>query len=195
MLLVDGGTSWHAGWLVDDDSETDVLLRDHGTWELGDVLAFAIGYARDGHPVLGRVGATIAAVADLFTDHWPTSAALWMPEGRPPREGEVIRNEAYARVLGSLVDAGADPAASTRAARIDAARREIVTLRLASGEGCVTLLRHDLDRDALLLERLGPSMADLGLPLAFGDALQTVLKEAVAFGDGHRSRAVQGCRA
>ena len=30
VLLVDDGTRWHAGWLVDDDSETDVLLRDHG---------------------------------------------------------------------------------------------------------------------------------------------------------------------
>ncbi len=30
VLLVDGGTRWHAGWLVDDDTETDVLLRDHG---------------------------------------------------------------------------------------------------------------------------------------------------------------------
>ncbi|MHA7239475.1 gamma-glutamyltransferase family protein [Arthrobacter sp. TMS1-12-1] len=99
-----------------------LLLRDHGTWELEDVLAFALRYARDGHPVLARVGATIAAVADLFTEHWPTSAALWMPEGRPPREGELIRNEAYARVLGSLVDAGAD--VGTRTERIDAARLE-----------------------------------------------------------------------
>lgn len=99
-----------------------VLLRDHGTWELEDVLAFAIGYARDGHPIVGRVGATIAAVADLFTEHWPTSAALWMPEGSPPREGQVIRNEAYARVLGSLVSAAVDGA--TRTERIDAARLE-----------------------------------------------------------------------
>ncbi|WP_035779149.1 gamma-glutamyltransferase, partial [Arthrobacter sp. 35/47] len=58
-----------------------LLLRDHGTWELGDVLAFAIGYARNGHPIVGRVGATINAVKDLFAEHWPTSAALWMPEG------------------------------------------------------------------------------------------------------------------
>ena len=28
VLLVDGGTTWHAGWLVDDDSETDLLLTD-----------------------------------------------------------------------------------------------------------------------------------------------------------------------
>jgi len=31
VLLVDGARRWHAGWVVDDDSETDVLLRDHGT--------------------------------------------------------------------------------------------------------------------------------------------------------------------
>ena len=30
VLLVDDGTRWHAGWFVDDDTETDVLLRDHG---------------------------------------------------------------------------------------------------------------------------------------------------------------------
>ena len=28
ILLVDGGTRWHAGWVVDDATETDVLLRD-----------------------------------------------------------------------------------------------------------------------------------------------------------------------
>ena len=101
-----------------------VLLRDHGTWELADVLAQAIGYARDGHPVLGRVGETVAQVADLFTEHWPTSAALWMPEGCPPREGEILRNEAYARTLERLVEAGRGPGvADDRVARIEAARR------------------------------------------------------------------------
>lgn len=30
VLLVDGATRWHAGWLVDDDTETDLLLRSHG---------------------------------------------------------------------------------------------------------------------------------------------------------------------
>ena len=103
-----------------------LLLRDHGTWELADVLAFAIGYARDGHPVLERVGAAIGTVSTLFTEHWPTSAEQWMPEGRPPRGGEIIRNEAYARTLDRLVAAGtADGAAATsREERIDAARRE-----------------------------------------------------------------------
>ena len=30
VLLIDGETRWHAGWVVDDESETDVLLRAHG---------------------------------------------------------------------------------------------------------------------------------------------------------------------
>jgi hypothetical protein len=30
VLLVDGGRRWHAGWVVDDASETDVLLVDRG---------------------------------------------------------------------------------------------------------------------------------------------------------------------
>jgi hypothetical protein len=28
VLLVDGGQRWHAGFVVDDEAETDVLLRD-----------------------------------------------------------------------------------------------------------------------------------------------------------------------
>ena len=48
---------------------------------------------------------------------------------------------------------------------LDAARLEITVLRLADGDGCVRLLRDDVDRGALLLERLGPSLHDLGLPV------------------------------
>lgn len=46
-----------------------------------------------------------------------------------------------------------------------AARHEITVLRLAGGEGLVRLLRADAARGALLLERLGPSLHDLGLPI------------------------------
>jgi gamma-glutamyltranspeptidase/glutathione hydrolase len=104
-----------------------LLLRDHGSWELAEVLAFAIGYARHGHPVLERVCRSIETVAKLFTEHWPTSAAQWIPDGRLPQAGELITNEAYARTLESLVAAGASgKAASTgsRETRLDAARAE-----------------------------------------------------------------------
>ncbi|WP_314147168.1 gamma-glutamyltransferase [uncultured Leifsonia sp.] len=102
-----------------------LLLKDHGTWELADVLAFAIGYAEDGHPVLERVCAAIGAVSALFTEHWPSSAALWMPDGRLPHAGELIANPAYARVLRGLIAAG--DGAGDREARIEAARTEWAT--------------------------------------------------------------------
>lgn len=104
-----------------------VLLRDYGTWELGDVLAYAIGYARDGHPVLERVGHTIATVADLFIEHWPTSAERWMPDGHIPVAGEIITNPAYARTLERLIESGNKAQTGStddRKKAIDAARRE-----------------------------------------------------------------------
>jgi streptomycin 6-kinase len=45
------------------------------------------------------------------------------------------------------------------------ATEEITVLRLANGEGCVRLLRHDEETGAMLLERLGPSMYRVGLPI------------------------------
>jgi streptomycin 6-kinase len=46
----------------------------------------------------------------------------------------------------------------------DAAAREATALRLAAGEGCARLLRDDVGRGALLLERLGRSLHELRLP-------------------------------
>lgn len=102
--------SWDA-WLT--------LLRDHGTKTLRDVLGYAIGYARNGYPVVDRVGDTIASVADLFRDHWPTSAALWLPGNRPVsvRHRNPVLADTWERLL-----AEADRAGSDRVAQIDAAR-------------------------------------------------------------------------
>lgn len=47
----------------------------------------------------------------------------------------------------------------------DPALHEITTLRLADGVGCARLLGQDPARGALLLERLGRSLYELGLPL------------------------------
>ncbi|MGH3407401.1 MAG: hypothetical protein ACRDRJ_33615 [Streptosporangiaceae bacterium] len=43
---------------------------------------------------------------------------------------------------------------------------EATVLRLAGGDGCPVLYRYDPDRGALLMERLGRPMYDLGLPLS-----------------------------
>src|SRR6188474_1308756 len=55
------------------------MLLELGTASLRDVLEPAIGYARDGHPVLPRVAASIASLESTFRDDWPTSAETWLP--------------------------------------------------------------------------------------------------------------------
>ena len=98
-----------------------LLLRDHGSLPLATVLEPAIGYARDGHPLLARVAATIDRMQDLFRESWTTSADLWLRDGRVPRAGELFANPVYASVLERLVDAataaGPDVAAQAQAAR------------------------------------------------------------------------------
>jgi gamma-glutamyltranspeptidase/glutathione hydrolase len=100
-----------------------LLLRDHGTLPLATVLEPAIGYARDGHPMIPRVADTIDVVQDLFRDSWPTSAELWLPDGNAPRAGELFANPRYASVLERLVTA-AEAAGTDVAYQAEAARRE-----------------------------------------------------------------------
>jgi streptomycin 6-kinase len=47
----------------------------------------------------------------------------------------------------------------------EAAHNEITALRLANGESCAQLLRDDPDRGAMLLERLGPPLSSLDIPI------------------------------
>ncbi|HEX6346331.1 gamma-glutamyltransferase family protein [Umezawaea sp.] len=102
------------GWLT--------LLRDYGTKSLREVLGYAIGYARDGFPLLERVSFTISRVSDLFRDHWPTSAAQWMPGGHVPEAGTRFRNPKLAETWEWLLAAG-EAAGGDRDAQIEAARR------------------------------------------------------------------------
>jgi gamma-glutamyltranspeptidase/glutathione hydrolase len=97
------------------------FLRDHGTFPLERVLRFAIDYARNGHPLHPRVVATIAASADTFARHWPTSAQLWLDhEDRAPQPNTLWRNEALASMFQRLLDS-AQAASGSREHQIDGA--------------------------------------------------------------------------
>ncbi|MFJ1809204.1 MULTISPECIES: gamma-glutamyltransferase family protein [unclassified Streptomyces] len=97
-----------------------LLLRDHGTKSLDDVLKYAIGYAEHGHAPVENVGATVETVRELFEKEWTSSAEVYLPGGKPPRPGALLRNPALAatwkRLLAETAGAG------DREARIEAAR-------------------------------------------------------------------------
>jgi len=86
------------------------LLRDYGTMRLADVLAPAIAYARNGYPLVERICATIGIVEALFREHWPTSAAVYLPNARVPRPGDLFTNptlaDTYERILREAESAG-----------------------------------------------------------------------------------------
>lgn len=103
-----------AAWLV--------MLRDHGTWPLADVLAPAIAYARDGFPLIPRAVQAIVAVQDLFSKQWPSSAAVWLPDGQVPKPGALFRLPALAVTYERIIRT-ATSQAHTRTAVIDAAMK------------------------------------------------------------------------
>jgi gamma-glutamyltranspeptidase/glutathione hydrolase len=72
------------GWMV--------MLLDHGSLRLRDVLEPALHYARHGHPILPRVSQTITGLAGFFQTDWPTSYDTWLPGGEAPAPGSMFRN-------------------------------------------------------------------------------------------------------
>ncbi len=99
-----------------------LLLRDHGTLRLRDVTRYAIEYAGGGFPLVGPAANTIAAVCDLFVEHWPTSRDTWLPGGDVPTPLATFRNPALARTYDRLLTE-AEQASSDRDEQIEAARR------------------------------------------------------------------------
>src|SRR5258706_12551947 len=69
-----------------------LLLRDHGTLPLREVLSPAIFYAREGQPLVDGARATIATVEPLFRNHWNTPAAIDLPGGNVAPPGTLLRN-------------------------------------------------------------------------------------------------------
>lgn len=100
------------GWML--------MLRDYGSMKLAEVMAPAIHYARDGHPLLPRVANTIAGLADFFRIEWPTSAAIWLPGDAAPEAWSLFKNPDLAAAYQRIVD---QSQGDTREARIDAARK------------------------------------------------------------------------
>ncbi|MBO3083229.1 gamma-glutamyltransferase family protein [Cellulomonas fengjieae] len=96
------------------------LLARYGTLPLADVLGPAIGYARDGYPLVPAAARTIATVADMFAEHWPTSAATYLTGGRVPEAGARFRNPQLADTFDRLLAAGGR---RPREEQIEAARR------------------------------------------------------------------------
>jgi gamma-glutamyltranspeptidase/glutathione hydrolase len=98
-----------------------LLLARHGRLPLREVMKYAIGYASEGYPMPALASATIAAVAGLFRDHWPSSAQVYLATGTPAPGSRFVNPglaATYRRLLAEGESVGGD-----REAQIEAARR------------------------------------------------------------------------
>ena len=98
------------------------LLERMGTMSLAEVFAPAIEYAEKGYPIDAMLAQSIdRGKANLLK--YPTTANIFLPNGRPLKAGELLKNRDYAATLRKLVDAEQQALAkkATRSAAINAA--------------------------------------------------------------------------
>lgn len=83
------------------------LLARFGTISLGQALAPAIGYAREGFPVAELMAAEWAAAESRLASD-PATAATFLPSGRAPAHGELFANPQLAASLELIAREGPD---------------------------------------------------------------------------------------
>jgi gamma-glutamyltranspeptidase / glutathione hydrolase len=105
-------------------------LERFGTMTLADVMQPALELAREGFPVHpGLVGPSdylafsIWHSLETFQERWPTSARLYLPQGRLPEVGTIFRNSDLAQTFEALLRAERQAASQGRSAGLNAARK------------------------------------------------------------------------
>ena len=99
------------------------MLDRFGTRSLSEVLAPAIEYAEQGHPANDGFAAGVRSGQKLLS-RAPASAALFMPGGKLPASGEMVKNVDFANTLKKMAEAeqSAVKRGATRTAALKAAR-------------------------------------------------------------------------
>jgi len=98
-----------------------MLLGEHGTMRLRDVLQYAIDYATGGYPMVAAATQAIAHVAPVFRSEWLESARIYLTNG-VPEPGATFRNPDLGRTYQRILEE-AEGAETDRDRQIEAARR------------------------------------------------------------------------
>jgi len=99
-----------------------VAVARFGTMSFAQILQPAIELAENGFPVYEGLHEFLAAAVRQFTERYPTTGAVYCPNGHVPEVGEVLRNPDYAHVLRLMCRAEEAARRTGRIAGIEAAR-------------------------------------------------------------------------
>ena len=81
-------------------------LKRFGTISFAEAAAPAAELASRGFGMYTMLANSIAADADSFA-RWPSSAAIFLPGGRPPKRGQLFRQEDLGRTITGMIEAAA----------------------------------------------------------------------------------------
>ena len=119
-------------------------LARFGTMSFGDVAAAAIRFARDGFPTYPFF-AEILAARQAEIRRWPTTAAIFLPNGRAPQVGETFIQADLARTLQDMADQEKANARGDRIAGLNAAHDAFYRGDIAS-----SIVRHQRENGGWL---------------------------------------------
>jgi gamma-glutamyltranspeptidase / glutathione hydrolase len=98
-----------------------MLLGEHGTMRLRDVLRYAIEYATSGYPIVAAISQAIAHMVPIFQSEWLESARIYLTNG-VPEPGTTFRNPDLGRTYQRILEE-AEGAETDRDRQIESARR------------------------------------------------------------------------
>jgi gamma-glutamyltranspeptidase/glutathione hydrolase len=93
-----------------------------GTLSFSQILQPAIELAENGFPVYKRLSDTIAKCLERFTQAYPTTGAVYCPDGHVPQVGDVLRNSDWADMLKLMCRAEGAAKHKGRVAGVEASR-------------------------------------------------------------------------
>jgi streptomycin 6-kinase len=128
-----------------------------GEGKLVPMLAFELPEPVRNRAIAEGAQAWLDGLPELLAElerEWAMTIRLMFSGGSEAFVGEVTLDDGSPAVLKVLIPR-----------EDDSAKNEITVLRLADGDGCAKLLRSDVARSAMLLEKLGPMLNEFGLPV------------------------------
>ena len=99
-----------------------MTLDLYGTFSLTECLKPSIDIASEGYPIQPTMVRSITASQERFKKEWPSTASIYLPDGRAPHIGQVMKNPDWARTFREMVELERVERRSGRSAALNACR-------------------------------------------------------------------------
>ena len=100
-----------------------LTLEKFGTITLSRAMEPAIRLAGEGFPVYPTLASFLGNVENRYKEEWPSSAEIYLPDGHPPKIGQVLKNKDMAKTFKRIASVENKERNRGREAGFEAARK------------------------------------------------------------------------